>query len=324
MQEKDLSLFSEPLYPYILPNNVEIELVKSAPLRRLKHLAHFGAGSFITPVVHSRYEHTVGVWKLTALYFPDDIELRIAALLHDIGHLPFSHAVEDTLNFNHHQLTEQYILEDEISSILKRYNVDPHRIIETLNGPSVITGIENILGIDHLDSFLRDTYMAGKIDILPKQLLSKIRCTSRGIETDLETGHYLLQMILADHKLFFSPLLVGVDRLLAEAIKCHWGTETVNNREFVRLVDTDVVSMLKSSSSKEARMLIDTLLYKPYKIRINKSIMGQGYPISVRKVYGKVPLYKGNPLTEHSDEAKGILVDLRNLSFDYEVLIAAN
>ena len=161
MQTNEAQLISEPLNPYIEPNELEIKLIQSQPIRRLKHLAHFGAGSLVSPVVHSRFEHMIGVWKLTAYYFPENIELRVAALLHDIGHLPFSHAVENTLNFDHHKLTEQYILEDEISSILQQFNIDPHRIIDILNEPSVITGKGEILGFDHLDSFFRDTYMAG-------------------------------------------------------------------------------------------------------------------------------------------------------------------
>ncbi|TFB13494.1 HD domain-containing protein [Filobacillus milosensis] len=321
MQIKETELFSEPLYPPVEPNKLEVKLLQSRPIRRLKQLAHFGAGSLVSPVVHSRYEHTIGVWKLTAIYFPENIELRVAALLHDIGHLPFSHAVEKTLNFNHHQLTEQFILEDELSSILQQFNISPNKIIEILNEPSVITGKENILGIDHLDSFFRDTYMAGMVDTLPKDLLPKIKCTSTGIETDRETGHYLLQLILSDHKLFLSPYMVAVDRLLAKSIKYHWNADTVNKNEFARLTDSDMVSMLKSSPSYEARKLINTLLFEPDKIRINNSNTGIGYPISVRKIYSKVPIYKGKALTDHSNQARDILHDLNNLSFDSEVVI---
>ncbi|WP_249315740.1 HD domain-containing protein [Bacillus sp. FJAT-49711] len=120
----------------------------------MKQLAHFGAGSLVSPVVHSKFEHTVGVWKLTAFFYPEDISLRVAALLHDIGHLPFSHAVEETLGFNHHELTEQYILKDEISSILQKFKIDPQAIIKLLNGQSAITRVGNILGINHLDIFM--------------------------------------------------------------------------------------------------------------------------------------------------------------------------
>jgi HD superfamily phosphohydrolase len=197
------TIINEPLYPLIQPHKWEIELFNSNPVRRLKQLAHFGAGSIVSSVVHTRFEHTVGVWKLAAYFFPDDVLLRVAAILHDVGHLPFSHSVERTLGFNHHHITKQLIQEEEISSILNKARIIPSEIIDFLNKPSVLTGKTNILGIDHLDSFLRDTYMAGEIELLPKNLLSKIRCTSKGIETDKDTGLYLLKLIKKDHALFF-------------------------------------------------------------------------------------------------------------------------
>ncbi|WP_231686948.1 hypothetical protein [Bacillus sp. JCM 19034] len=79
-------------------------------------------------------------------------------------------------------------------------------IIELLNTPSVITGKESIVGIDHLDSFLRDTYLAGEIEYIPKNILSKMSCTSRGIDTDQATGLYLLKLIQKDHELFYPRL----------------------------------------------------------------------------------------------------------------------
>ncbi|MBW8351166.1 HD domain-containing protein [Bacillus sp. IITD106] len=315
-------MYSEPLYPYIKPFIWEVELFKSKPVRRLKQLAHFGAGSLVSPVVHSRFEHTVGVWKLTAFFYPNDIELRVAALLHDIGHLPFSHAVEDTLGFNHHELTEQYILEDEISSILQKFKIDSQAIIKILNEHSVITGVGNILGIDHLDSFFRDTYMSGMLEILPKQLITKIKCTAAGIDTDIDTGLYLMQLILSDHKLFLSPHMVAVDRLLAEALKLHWETIPDKNQLiFPRLTDSDVLSMLTASRSNEAKKIINTILYKPDKIRINNEKTGSGYQISIRKVYNKIPTCNGKPLTEYSNEAKVILQELSKLSLDLEVVV---
>lgn len=325
MQFRETELFSEPLYPLVTPNKLEIELVKSKPLRRLKQLAHFGAGSFISPVIHSRFEHTVGVWKLTALYFPEDIELRIAALLHDIGHLPFSHAVENTLGFDHHQLTEQYILEDEISSVLRNFKIDPNKIIEILDKPSAITGQDNILGIDHLDSFFRDTYMSGTLEILPRHLLDKIRCTPKGIDTDSETGHYLLRLILSDHKLFLSPHMVAVDRLLAEAILLHWCKDPLKKEEFARLIDSEIVSMLTTSDSPEAKEIINILLFEPNRIRIesNSTSTKASYPISIRKVYNKVPMCEGIPLTKQSNEARSMLREIHSLSFDSKVTISA-
>lgn len=316
------SMISEPLFPLIKPFSWEIELFNSKPVRRLKQLSHFGAGSIISPVVHTRYEHTIGVWKLAAYFFPDDILLRVAAILHDVGHLPFSHSVEKTLGFNHHILTENLILEKEIRPILNKCEISPSRVIDFLDKPSVLTGKERTLGLDHLDSFFRDTYMFGEIDILPKHILPKLTCLDKGIETDVDTGLYLVRLIKRDHELFLSPLMVGVDKLLAEAVKRHWEQTSMeaNKEDFVRLTDSDVLTALKSSKSKEATRIIHTLLYSPEKIMISERT-GLGYPIHVRKVYNRIPLCNGLPLTDTCDEAKKIMEDLSDLEFELEVTV---
>ncbi|WP_112180212.1 MULTISPECIES: HD domain-containing protein [Paraliobacillus] len=314
-------LLHEPLYPDVGASSIELALFASRPLRRLKHLAHFGAGSLISSVVHSRFEHTVGVWKLTAYFFPENIELRIAAILHDIGHLPFSHAVEKILDFNHHQLTVQYIKEKEINSILINGGIDPEQIINLLNMDSALTGIGNNLGIDHLDSFLRDTYMAGKLDVLPKNVLKKLACSQHGIETDEETGLYLLQLILADHQLFLFPKMVGIDRLLAEAIRCHWkevGSET-DRFDFTRMIDADVVNILKKSPSTKANKIINIVSYQPNRIIIYPKQSGKGYPIRVRKMYRKSPLCNGRLLADYNEQAQYIIDKLTSLTFEMEV-----
>lgn len=192
-------LIDEPLYPKEVMHPWEEALFQTSYLRRLKHLAHYGAGALVSPVVHSRFEHTLGVWRLTARYFPENDLIRVAAILHDIGHLPFSHALESALGFNHHQLTEAYICDPEITNILAEINILPQDVIDYLNGPSPLTGTAEVMGLDHLDSFLRDTYMAGQIKILPRKLLEKIRCNESGVVTDEETGCQLLELIYLDH-----------------------------------------------------------------------------------------------------------------------------
>lgn len=108
----------EPLYRRkIVASSLELELFRSRPVRRLKHLRHYGAAAFVSPVVHSRLEHTIGVWALACVFFPHDLILRVSAILHDIGHLPFSHAIERTLQLDHHAFTDELISSGEITEI---------------------------------------------------------------------------------------------------------------------------------------------------------------------------------------------------------------
>ncbi|WP_231686947.1 hypothetical protein [Bacillus sp. JCM 19034] len=117
--------------------------------------------------------------------------------------------------------------------------------------------------------------------------------------------------------------MVAVDRLLAEAVRCHWNesSDRTEKNEFVRLTDSDVIAMLKSSQSTEATEIIHTLLYEPSKINVSEK-KGSGYPITIRKLYNREPLCKGEPLTHRSEEARTIIQSLSSFGFDLEVSIS--
>ena len=144
----------EPLYQMKTePLDWEQELINSKTFRRLKYINHYGASALITPLNHSRYEHSLGVWSITTKFFPESIYLRLAALLHDIGHLPFSHTLEKDLGLSHHEITENKILSGEVFLILKKHNLDPEKVVTLLNIESPLSNSSSILAIDHLDSF---------------------------------------------------------------------------------------------------------------------------------------------------------------------------
>ncbi len=316
---KSYSYIKEPLYPEIDLNGWEFELFNTSYVRRLKQLSHFGAGSLISPVVHSRYEHTVGVWKLTSYYFPDDNLARAGAILHDIGHLPFSHSIERTLGFNHHELTGTYLRDSEIEKILNKINISSSDVIDFLNTQNQITGTNETIGLDHLDSFFRDTYMNGGIVRLPKELLSSIDCSNKGIIADYETALYIMELVLMDHELFLSPQLLAADRILAEAISLHFEGTVDSNIAF--LTDFELLCILKNSNISTVRDLVNLLMNNPSKVNIQSEITGNGIRFGVGKVYNKTPMVYGEtPLTEDI-EGKEILKKILNLKQEYELII---
>ncbi|MFB4212907.1 HD domain-containing protein [Shouchella sp. JSM 1781072] len=289
-------LLIEPLYPNVQMFNWERALFQTRKIKRLKQLAHYGAGSFVSPVTHSRFEHTLGVWKLTAMFFREREDLRAAAILHDIGHLPFSHAVERTLGYNHHHLTEISIrTEEDITSILSQNGISVEKVIQCLNEENGLLGTTDGMGLDHLDSFLRDTYMLGGIEGLPKDLLPHIRWTSQGIEADADTCAFIMDCVVNDHALFLSPLLLAVDRVLAEAVRLHLQD---NPSPIESMTDDELLAELKASNQKEVQELMEVLLYRTDRLHVSESVRGEGLEVNVRKLYHKAPLYNGKSYSE--------------------------
>jgi len=88
---------------------LERDLLRSWWVRRLGFIAHAGAAVISTNQSYSRLEHSLGLLSLVAHFTPDDRVARAAALVHDIGHLPFSHTFEGVDGLNHHALGAELV-----------------------------------------------------------------------------------------------------------------------------------------------------------------------------------------------------------------------
>jgi uncharacterized protein len=163
-------------------------LVDSAPFRRLAQISQLGLVRLVYPGAnHTRHEHSLGVF-LAAIEYLDrlaaderfiaavsshDAELLLAAaLLHDVGHWPFGHPIEDLQlpNVPHHeQLAIQQIASGEVAAILRDdWRLDPHEVANLVSG-NVASPAHRILrsilsgpiDVDKIDYLMRDSLHAG-------------------------------------------------------------------------------------------------------------------------------------------------------------------
>lgn len=164
------------------------QIIDTAEFRRLAHITQLGLVSLVYPAAHhTRFEHSLGVYRLALLYLrhlsgderfcevvgPADAELLIAvALLHDLGHWPFCHAIEDIKlpGVPQHELfANSFILEGEIADTLRdEWHIHPRDVVSLLSekppGPtsrllqSILSGP---IDIDKMDYLVRDSLHAG-------------------------------------------------------------------------------------------------------------------------------------------------------------------
>jgi HD superfamily phosphohydrolase len=167
-------------------NNIRIEgpylrLLDTAAFQRLRYVRQLGLAHLVYPgATHSRFEHALGAYHLAQetvrvlkeaegdAVFPED-EGRIvvaAALLHDIGHYPFSHALEE-IGVPHHEVVAGPLLhEGEIGRILREeFAPDaPARVLALVRGESdsPLQGlISGSIDLDKIDYLKRDAMMCG-------------------------------------------------------------------------------------------------------------------------------------------------------------------
>lgn len=180
----------DPVHGYIKITKEERDIIDSIFVQRLRRIHQLAGAYLVYPGgVHSRFEHVIGTMHVAGLIAQsvadkaglrdDDVqELRIAALLHDVGHGPFSHLFEEVLaektSLTHEDLSQRVVSESSIADILRRNGHRPSRIsklcVGKANGrPFMNQVIAGGLSADMMDYLLRDAYFTGveygKVDI---------------------------------------------------------------------------------------------------------------------------------------------------------------
>jgi len=156
-------------------------LIACPEFQRLRRIRQLGMASLAYPGAdHSRYSHSLGVME-TCRQILDHLSRQTkkiserdraatlaAALLHDLGHGPFSHVFERVSGVHHEKLTYRVILDpdSEINHRLSEYDLDlPHRVVDLLQGKPNKTFLSDCLSsqldADRLDYLLRDNLMTG-------------------------------------------------------------------------------------------------------------------------------------------------------------------
>ncbi len=204
MSKSDVEI-RDPLHVFIRLLPKERAALDSRPMQRLRYIHQLALSYLVYPgATHRRFEHSLGVMELVTRVFsvitdhrhlnhdeareiipPDEdavsywrAVLRMAALFHDTGHLPFSHTAEKQLlpdGWNHERLTRELILSSEMREIwaMMEPPLTPEHIALLAVGPAegetvppwqallseIITG--NVFGADRMDYLLRDSYHAG-------------------------------------------------------------------------------------------------------------------------------------------------------------------
>ncbi len=187
MSRPKLKVFRDPIYTNISFDTTNdlyqlvLRLLDTPQVQRLRHIRQLALGNTVYHgAEHSRFSHTLGVVHLAKQMYdnailagehtPNETEyatVLASAMLHDIGHPPFSHAVEKVLGVRHEKLTLKLIQEpSEVNDILNEYGGDEFidsvsRHIDGKSDAPTTAIISSQLDADRLDYVLRDGYHAG-------------------------------------------------------------------------------------------------------------------------------------------------------------------
>lgn len=295
----------DPIHTFIRLETDERRVVDSKPFQRLRHIHQLALTYLIYPgATHRRFEHSLGVMELAGRVYdvvtdpenlhhdgardivPDGFDrlywrrvVRMAALCHDIGHLPFSHAGEGLLpdGKKHEDLTVALIESDFLRPQWDALNVKATDVAKLAVGPGKyrhirFTDWEAILseviigdafGVDRIDYLLRDAYHAGvaygKFD--HNRLVDSLRILPKSDESgELTLGvdqgglHSAEALLLARYfmytQVYFHPVRRIYDFHLVSFLKAILtnGMFSLNLDEHLQTTDNEVTSNLLEAS----------------------------------------------------------------------------
>src|SRR3954470_13568759 len=171
----------DPLHNNIRLDPLGRELIETPPFQRLRYVRQLGLAFLVYPgATHTRFEHALGTYHLarrslallgennglTAIPADECAIVAAAALLHDVGHYPFSHALEEIGALNHEDVARPLITEGAVAALLQSRLGDdgPTRVFDLSRGQSTsaLQGlISGSLDLDKIEYLKRDAFMCG-------------------------------------------------------------------------------------------------------------------------------------------------------------------
>ncbi len=175
-------VFRDPLYDYInVDYKVIDELIDTPQMQRLRRIRQLAGLSMVFHTAeHSRFSHSLGVYEMArrvtisadgfeeATTEYEKVLFLCAALLHDIGHGPYSHAFESEMDYSHEEMGMKIILSNtEVNQILLKHNINPSDICSVIGHDNKFPLIESLvssqLDVDRMDYLMRDSYNTGAL-----------------------------------------------------------------------------------------------------------------------------------------------------------------
>jgi HD superfamily phosphohydrolase len=285
---KGHTFIKDPIHGYIRLSQTERSIVDTRPVQRLRRLRQLAGSEFVYPAAnHTRFEHVLGAMHLagtlsevlpTHLGPHDQEQLRLAGLLHDIGHGPFSHVFEPLvvrhLKKTHEDFVPWLVEETEVADKLGDAGFNAHKIgllavgrLRDKKRPYLDQIISSSVDIDKMDFVVRDSFHTGagygSVDV--HRLLYTMDVIDGNLSVDgravatLES--FLLARLESFRTIYFHRASRAVQIMIVQALEA--AKDELNllafdkPEDYLRLDDYKVWTDLKES--KKSRKIIQDI-----------------------------------------------------------------
>jgi len=226
---QDEKVFKCTIHSFVRVTDTLIwKLIQTPEFQRLRRIKQLGGTHIVYPTAeHSRFSHSLGVYfiarrmidvlKKQAIEFTEKERMLIlcAALLHDVGHGPYSHSFESVLEVDHEEFTRRILVENtQINALLEGYqtsfSTEVSQVIEkTHSNKLIVSLISSELDADRLDYLLRDSYFTGtyygQIDL--ERILRTMRVKDGEVVFKYSGMHALEHYLLSRYQMYWQVYL---------------------------------------------------------------------------------------------------------------------
>ncbi len=233
-QINKLKIFNDPIYGFItIPNALIYDLIQHPYFQRLRRISQMGLSYLVYPGAnHTRFHHALGCMHLmqkavdvlrfkgVSISEEEENALYIAILLHDIGHGPFSHAMEKSIVEDvHHeaisllfmnQLNEEF--KGQLSLAIQVFKGEYHRKF-------MLQLISSQLDMDRMDYLKRDSFYSGVAEgnVNSERLIQMMNVVDDVLVIE-EKGIYSVEKFLMSRRLMYWQAYLHKTSLVAELI----------------------------------------------------------------------------------------------------------
>jgi hypothetical protein len=273
-------LIRDPLWDTIRLDEYAVRIVDSPSFQRLRYIRQLGLAHLVYPgATHTRFDHALGVYHLTqqalrlmrdqsAFREIDEHAVRVipyAGLLHDIGHYPFSHALEeleqDRIPGDHEALVGHFLSDVAVRAALANVATDGIAAVEGLvrgRSTNPLQGlVSGSLDLDKIDYLKRDARFCGvpygEVDV--DRLLHSLTIVRDPVSGNLEVGVHekgvaaLESLLFAKYQMFRNvywqhavrAATVMYKRIVSDALSC----SLVESGELVGQTDEGVLFLIE-------------------------------------------------------------------------------
>ncbi|WP_019038656.1 HD domain-containing protein [Psychroflexus tropicus] len=233
-QRNKLKIINDPIYGFItIPSPLIFDLIEHPYFQRLRRITQMGLSNLVYPGAnHTRFHHALGclhlmkksldILKSKGIEITDEEEeaVLIAILLHDIGHGPFSHALEHSIVSN---ISHEYLSLEFMNKLNSEFDGQLDLAIDIFRGyhdkKFLCQLISSQLDIDRLDYLKRDSFYTGVAEgnINSERLINMLNVVDNELVVE-QKGIYSIEKFLVARRLMYWQVYLHKTGLCAEQI----------------------------------------------------------------------------------------------------------